>query len=297
MTSLEATLQAQIASGPPLLLDGALGTEIERRGVPCGLPLWSTHALVEAPDVVRSIHRDYVRAGARVLTACTFRTQARSLAAAGLPEPAARASELCERAVALAREAIHGATDRVLVAGSAPPLEDCYRPDLVPTDADALREHREHARNLARAGVDLIAVETMNTAREARAAAEAAAETGLPFWVSFTCGPDAELLSGEPLARAVDAVREARPLAVGVNCLPPDLVPACLPVLSACGLPFLVYANLGAPDPRGGRTHACSPEAYAEHARGWLRAGARAIGGCCGTGPEHVRALARAFGA
>ena len=297
MTSLEATFQARGPGTPPLVLDGALGTELERHGVACGLPLWSTHALLEAPEVVLQVHREYAVAGARVLTACTFRTQQRCLARAGLDRPDERARVLSAQAVALAREASGKATQRVWVAGSAPPLEDCFRPDLAPPEADGRREHGEHAGNLANAGVDLIAVESMNSAREARLAAEAAAATGLRFWVSFLCGADATLLSGVPLERAIDSVREAAPLAVGVNCLPAERVTACLPVLAGCGLPFLVYANLGAPDGRGGRTHACSPETYAEHARAWARAGARAIGGCCGTRPAHVRALARAFAA
>ena len=296
MTSLEATFHARGADAPPLLLDGALGTEIERHGVACDLPLWSTHALLEAPQVVLQVHREYAQAGAQVLTACTFRTQRRCLARAGLARPRERARALCEQAAALARTAAGEAASRVWVAGSAPPLEDCYRPDLVPLPADAFREHREHARNLAHAGVDLIAVESMNSVGEARLAAEAASQTGLPFWVSFLCGSDAALLSGERLAGAIAAVRETGPLAVGVNCLPPSSVPACLPVLADCGLPFLVYANLGAPDSQGGRTHDCSPETYAEHARAWVHAGARAIGGCCGTRPEHVRALARTVG-
>ena len=149
-------LRARLVAGPPLLLDGALGTELERRGAPSALPLWSTHALLHRPALVQAIHREYVAAGAAVLTANTFRTQRRTLARAGLTEAAAA---LTARAVALARAAAAGAdpaADAVLVAGSAPPLEDCYRPDLVPDDAALAREHAEHARNLAAAGADLV---------------------------------------------------------------------------------------------------------------------------------------------
>jgi S-methylmethionine-dependent homocysteine/selenocysteine methylase len=282
-----ASLRERFLRGGVIALDGALGTELERRGIRADLPLWSTWALLEAPKVVESVHRDYVRAGAEVITAGTFRTQRRTLARTGLPDPDRQAAVLSERAVSLARRAAREAGGPVQVAGSLPPLEDCYRPDLVPPEPEARREHREQARNLARAGVDVIAVETHNTIREAVVAARAAAETGLPFWVSFACEGEPRLLSGEPLARAIEAVRGEGPLAVGVNCLSPAAASACLPVLARSGLPFCVYANLGTEF----RSPLETPAEYLVHARGWLEAGARMLGGCCGTGPEHVRAL------
>ncbi len=281
-----------------LLLDGAMGTELERRGVRSELPLWSAHALLEAPETLSAVHRAYVEAGAHALTACTFRTQRRTLARAGLGE---RAAELTALAVDLARQATREATREaagpVLVFGSAAPLEDCWRPDLAPDEAALAAEHAEHAEHLAAAGVDALLVETQGSIREARAAVGAAAATGLPVIASFCCGPDARLLSGERLADALDAVMHFAPDAVAVNCLPPDPIAACLPVLSQAGIPFGVYANLGAPGPSpdSPREHACTAEEYASHARTWLEAGARLVGGCCGTEPAHVRALAAAI--
>jgi S-methylmethionine-dependent homocysteine/selenocysteine methylase len=287
----------RLRAGRPVVLDGALGTELERRGAPSALPLWSAHALLLRPELVRAIHGDYVAAGAEVLTANTFRTQRRTLARAGLGE---RAAALTAEAVALARAAAAGAGAgrRVLVAGSIAPLEDCYHPERVPDDAALAREHAEHAQNLAAAGADLLLVETMNTTREAVAAARAARATGLPTWVSFVCGGDARLLSGEPLALALAAVAALHPEAVLVNCLPPRDVPPCLDVLAGAGTPFGVYANLGAPDADGGflRSDDCSPAAFGAYAAGWARAGARILGGCCGTSPAHVRAVAEAVG-
>jgi S-methylmethionine-dependent homocysteine/selenocysteine methylase len=277
-----------------VLLDGATGTELERRGVGCELPLWSARALLEAPETLSAVHRAYVEAGADALTACTFRTQHRTLARAGLGQ---RAEELTIRAVELARRATRDAERPVLVLGSAPPLEDCWRPDLAPDDAALADEHGEHARHLAEAGVDAVLVETQGSVREARAAVRAAADTRLPVVASFCCGPDARLLSGEPLAEALDAVTPFAPAAVAVNCLPPERVAACLPFLEASGLPFGVYANLGAPGatPDAPREHERTPAAFAADARTWLEAGARLVGGCCGTRPAHIRALAEAL--
>ncbi len=286
-----ADFERRIAEGAVIVADGATGTEIERRGLHTGLPLWSSHALIERPEAVEEIHRDYVAAGAEILTANTFRTQARTLARAGAGD---RARELTHLAVALARRAAGGSDRMIFVAGSMPPLEDCYRPDRVPPDADLEREHREHARHLADAGADLLLIETVNTVREARAALAAAGSTGLPVWVSFVCGPEARLLSGETLDDALAAVARFSPAVVGVNCLPPRHVGACLPLLAAGAAPFGVYANLGEPDDESGftRSDECDPEDFAAHARIWRRSGARIVGGCCGTGPDHIRALA-----
>ncbi|MAE93121.1 MAG: homocysteine methyltransferase [Deltaproteobacteria bacterium] len=273
----------------PFVLDGATGTELERRGVPCALPLWSTHGLLEAPDLVRSIHSDYARAGCDGITANTFRTQRRVLDRAGLGH---RARELTGLAVRLAREAHPGG----VVFGSAPPLEDCYHPERVPGDPELDTEHAEHARHLAETGVDAILVETHNTVREAVAAATAASASGSAFLVGFACDDSARLLSGEPLADGIAAVEPLRPVAVGVNCLPPRAVAPCLRALARCGLPFFVSANLGAPDARGeGRNDELSPRAFAEQASLWLDAGAALVGGCCGTTPDHLAALVGAL--
>ena len=273
------------------MLDGATGTELERRGVACALPLWSAHALLDAPDIVRAIHRDYVAAGADALTANTFRTQPYTLARAGL---ASRAAELTALAVRLAREGAREAgAPSASVLGSAPPLEDCFAPERVPDDATLAREHAAHARNLARAGVDAVLVETMNSAREAEAALRAAREAGCPALVSFVCSANGRLLSSEPLSEAIARITPLAPLAVGVNCAPWSDLAACLPVLRASGLPFLAYGNLGAPLASGSRSYALSPSDFAEYAMAWLAAGASWVGGCCGSEPRHIAALAR----
>jgi len=287
---MAGSLSERLAGGPPLVLDGATGTELERRGVPSRLPVWSTHALLEAPHLVEAIHREYLAAGAEALTANTFRTQRRTLARAGLGE---RAPQLTALAVELARRAAAGAGRRIRVLGSAPPLEDCYRPELTPGPAALAREHAEHAEALAAAGVDAVLAETHPTVREVCAAAGAAHGAGLPVVASVQCDARARLPSGEPLEAALDALAALELVAVGVNCLPPPAVSACLPALANAGRPFGVYANLGAPGqtPDAPRVHQRTPAELAREAATWLDAGARFVGGCCGTTPEHVRAL------
>jgi len=292
-------LAARLAGrGGPLVLDGATGTELERAGLATGLPLWSTHALLEAPECLLQIHVAQLEAGAELITANTFRTQQRTLARAGLHESDARLTRL---AVELARLAsIDRRIDRRVgahrpswIAGSLPPLEDCYRPDLVPSDSELAVEHGHQADLLGEAGVDLILVETMNSVREARAAARAASRTGLPFAVSFVAWDGARLLSGEPLAEAAAEVRDLGASAVGVNCLPIANLEACRRALADLGTALLVSPNLGQPEPRTGfaRDESTDPRAFANAFDDWLAQPAVIVGGCCGTTPAHIAAL------
>ncbi len=279
----------------PILLDGATGTELEHRGVYTGLPLWSTHALLDSADAVREIHADYARAGAEVITANTFRTQHRVLRVSEATRDDPNADvRLTDLAVRLAREAIDDAGSTAFVAGSAPPLEDCYAPERVADEVALQSEHARHAGNLTAAGVDLILVETMNTIREARAAARAVHALDCPMVVSFVCWDGDCLLSGEPLAEAVSAVAEFAPIAVAVNCLPPSNVERCWATLRASGRPTGVYANLGEPESETGftRRESCGPEDFALRMAPLIETGARLIGGCCGTTPAHIAALA-----
>jgi len=283
----------QSSNQRPLLLDGATGTELNRRGVATTLPLWSTIALLEAPDVLRQVHADYVSAGAEVITANTFRVHARNLASAGLAD---RAGALARQAVEIAREAANG---KAFVAGSQPPLEDCYEPELVPDDEALAREHGQSAEHLAAAGVDVILVETHNTIREAVAAARAAIATELPAMVSFICGSDGRLLSGEAVAEAASAVLPLSPDALLINCTPtPTLLRPLEPLVHAVreagvAVPVGAFGNIGYTDPVHGwiNTDAQDAERYAEYAREWLAAGARILGGCCGTTPAHIARL------
>ncbi len=291
-------LKSRLNRGEMIVLDGALGTELERRGVSVPLPLWSAQALLDAPDTVRAIHEDYVRAGADILTANTFRVTPRALAKTGR---AGEAERILKSAVALAREAAESARGarEVLVAGAMAPLEDCYRPDLAPDSKSAEREHAEQAVRLARLGVDLILIETMNSTAEAKAALRGAKPAGIPVLVSFICKNGKELWNGEPLADAVLAVEPFKPDAILVNCVGADSIGECLGEMArVTRLPLGCYPNAGEPDMARGTWRfddAWTPERFAEAASGWVARGAQIVGGCCGTGPDHIRALRAAL--
>jgi len=275
-----------------LMLDGAMGTELHRRGVDTGLPLWSAAAVVTHPQVVRRIHLEYIESGADIITTDTFRTTSRSFRRAGLSD---RSEELTARAVALAIEACAARRDRdVLIAGCMAPLEDCYRPDLVPCEEELAREHAELAGRLVRYGVDFLLLETMGTLREARAACGAAAETGKEVVVSFLARADGTLYSGEPLQDAVEAVRAQGALAISLNCLSPRLLETPFRLLrELTDLPLGIYGNVGRPGQEESKEFVSevSAEEYAAFAAEWVAAGASIVGGCCGTTPAMMRAV------
>jgi S-methylmethionine-dependent homocysteine/selenocysteine methylase len=296
MRGTSAELRAELARRP-LVLDGATGTELQRRGAPTALPLWSAAALNTDPDLVRAVHRDYVAAGADLLVANTFRTNPRTLRRAGQAENGPTLNRL---AVSLARQAADtAAPDRTIwVAASVAPVEDCYRPELAPPEVELRAEHATMVEWLRAAGPDLLWIETIGTVREARAAAGAAAEAGMPFVVCFALREDGRLLGGESLEDAVLAVTPLGPLALGLNCMPPAGIAAALPQLrSATRLPLAAYAHIGNPEPTAGWSFSEAVEAreYEAWVRAWRSLGAGIIGGCCGTTPDHIRAVAAAL--
>ena len=286
---------------PLLLLDGATGTELARRGFDTHGDAWSAPAIWKEPALLAAIHEEHARAGADVITANTFRTQRRTLARIG---EGRRAREWTTEAVRIALEAARRVTDErpdhrpVRVAGSVAPLEDSFSPDVAPDETTALAEHREHVGNLVDAGVDLLLVETMTTIGESRAATLAAAETALETWSSIsTDASGLRVLSGEPLEAWSEALAPLGPDAVLVNCIGPDVaVPAVRSIVRLAreldALPG-AYANLGSAEPiaTGGFDISMTPEQFAEATKPLLDAGARIVGGCCGTTPGHIRAL------
>ena len=275
------------------ILDGATGTELARRGVDTRGPLFSAKALLDEAGRVqlRAIHREYLAAGAEVITAATFRTTPRAVLRAGYEGGWA---QLLELAVAEARAACAEA-GKGLVAGSMAPLEDCYRPDLRPSPLQAHREHALQATVLREAGCDLLLVETVAAADEGLAALEAALSTGLPTWVSAQVAPGGTLPDGSELSAFFRAAAMAGAQALLVNCTPPDGIDLAMDALARCGLPFGAYAHFGETDPACGWTEgpSLSPVEYAERASRWAARGALLLGGCCGTTPAHIAQLAR----
>lgn len=288
-------LRAQ-RGGRPLVLDGGLATEVERRGTSIDGVLWSARALIEAPEVVREVHADYLRAGADVVSTATYQAAASRLVAAGVD-----AAALLSRGVQLAREAREQLErPHALVAASMGPygahLADGseYRGDYGVRDEVIREHHLRQAELLWRAGPDLLAFETIPSRREGELIAEVLAELGHPpAWISFSVRDATHLSAGDDLAATLAALAPAVG-AVGLNCAAPELLAAA--PLGGSG-ERLVYANSGELWSAEARvwSGARTTRAYASWAEVWRAAGATVLGGCCRTTPDDIAALARAL--
>lgn len=280
-----------------ILLDGGTGTELQRRGVYTGLPLWSAQALLTSPKTVKAVHRDYILAGAQIIKTNTFRTNERTLNKAGI---FGKDQELTSLAVNLAKQAIaeSGVEREVFIGGSQTTLEDCYIPAAVPDARTAFKEHQRWSETLKQAGVDFIFLETFNTIGEAKLALIAALKTGLPAMVSFTVNAKAELLSGESLSSVVKEISLLKPLAILINCAPPAFITKSLPILARhASLPIGAYGNgLGQPHQEQGWIFDQTGQAtdiYCQHVSSWLNNGAQLVGGCCGTNPGYIQEISK----
>ncbi len=269
------------------IIDGPVGTELLRRGVPTPLPLWSASAIEDAPEVLAAIHADYAAAGATVHTTNTFRTSPWALRKMGRGADARR---LTLGAARIARDAV---PVEHRIAGCLAPLEDCYSPGLSPAARVARPALGSAADLLAEAGVDLILCETFPHPGEALLALEAARATGLPVWVSLTPGPGGDLLDDDAIVRAAVAAVEGGAEAVLVNCGRPHRLRTAIAAVAAEGICTGGYGNVGEPDDQQGwRSEGDSaPEPYAVDVADWIAAGASIVGGCCGTTPAHIAAL------
>jgi S-methylmethionine-dependent homocysteine/selenocysteine methylase len=294
---MERSWQQALEADRIVLIDGATGTELQRRGVPMDAIAWSGAAVLTHPDVVRQIHEDYIRAGARVIITNTFGSTRQMLEPAGFGD---RVEAVHRRAVELARQARDNAGEEgVAVAGSISTEPPGFERDaFLPPDKE-LAAYREAAGLLAAAGVDLIALEMIVETTHASRAIQAALETGLPVWLGVGCRKTREgrIVSfdhaGLDLATVLDAVIPMGPSVVNIMHSEIGAVPEAIELLrQRWSGPFGVYPESGYfTKPHWNFVDVIPPADLVTEALGWVAAGARLLGGCCGTNPDHIRAL------
>ena len=294
----DAALLSTLANRP-LVIDGGLGTLLADRGADVSAPLWSAQTLLDEPDAVHAVHRDYFAAGADVAVTASYQVSDSGFAAAG--REARETGRMLARSVELAARARDEA-GRGWVAASVGPygasLADGseYRGDD-DLDVAALRAwHHDRVRILADSGADLLAVETIPSLRELEALVLELEGAGIRAWISVT--PDGERLrTGEPLADAFGlAAASDRVIAVGVNCCPPEQVLGAVRIArSVTEKPVVAYPNSGETWDAAARTWHGTSGFDADLVRTWHAAGASLIGGCCRTGPADISAIAAAL--
>ncbi len=292
-----------------LLLDGGLATELEARGCDLNDPLWSARVLMEDPDLIQQVHGDYLRAGADCIVSASYQATMQRFQERGLG--AAEARRLLERSVELAVEARDAFWSepgnrvgrlRPLVAASVGPY-GAYLADgseytgHYGLSAAALRAfHQDRWEILAGSDADILACETIPSREEGQVLLALLRETLDAFaWFSFTCRDGERLSDGTPLAEMLAELEdEARIIAVGINCTSPVLVPDL--IAAAVGVtakPVVAYPNSGETYDAAARRwlgETSAPD-FGRSGEQWHASGARLIGGCCRTGPRHIRAI------
>ncbi|HCY85699.1 MAG TPA: homocysteine S-methyltransferase [Desulfobacteraceae bacterium] len=296
-----------------LVVDGAMGTQLEQRGCDLNDPIWSARLLAESPETVAAVHTDYLKAGADCLITASYQATFEGFSARGVSETAA--AGLIRSAVTLARDCVDtfwadpaNRKDRMkpLVAASVGPygayLADGseFRGDYNLSESELAAFHRKRLATLIQAGPDLLACETIPCFSEARALA-ALLEEFVPVeaWVSFSARDGRHISNGEPV-RDCAAWLDDKPsvAAVGINCTDPQYIPSLIREIRwGTDKPVIVYPNRGGVWDAAAKTWLMDHglPTFDEMAARWFDAGARLIGGCCQTGPADIRALAKAL--
>lgn len=282
----------RLTNGPVLVADGAMGTMLQAAGLPPGTPgeVW----VMEQPEAVARVHQAYIEAGAELILSCSFGGTRARLGHVGLAE---RVAEVNRRAVEVARQAAAG---RAFVAGDIGPLGELLAPLGKRTYEEAVELFAEQAAALAEAGVDVLYIETMSSLEEVRAAVEGArrAAPDLPLTVTLSFDTKGRTHMGVRPEQAARTLSELGVTALGANCgatLEMTEEAARKMQETAPHLPLIVKPNAGIPKMEGGRiVYDATPEMMAGYARRFVEMGARIVGGCCGSTPAHIEAIARA---
>ena len=289
-----------------LILDGAMATELESKGLDLNDALWSAKVLAEQPDVIEQVHYEYFQAGADCAMTASYQATIDGFLKKGYS--LAQAEKFITDSVAIAvkaRDRFWQDTDNrngrpypLIVAAVGPYgayLADGseYRGDYVISEQELMDFHRRRMQLLLEAGADILACETVPCLFEAQAMAKAVGEfEGALCWISFSCNSEATICDGTSIAvcaAAMDVFPQVA--AIGINCTPPHLLPSLIrAVRTASHKPIAVYPNSGEiSDPVTKTWRGTSEEGgFALAAQAWYQAGARLIGGCCRTTPADI---------
>ena len=289
-TMTKAEFARLIKEKGPIILDGATGTNLMEAGMPIGVcpEQW----VMEHPEVLLKMQREYVEAGSHIVYAPTFTGNRIKLEEYGLQD---RLVEINSTLVKLSKQAVEG---KALVAGDMTMTGQQLFPMGELMFEELVEVYKEQAGVLAEAGVDLFVVETMMSLQECRAAVLAIREVcDLPIMVTLTYNEDGRTLFGTPPETAVVVLQSLGVDAIGVNCStgPMEMVPLVETMAEYSTVPLIAKPNAGLPELEGKKTvYRMTPEEFAEAGVALVKAGAAIVGGCCGTTKEHIRALADA---
>lgn len=278
-----------------MILDSAMGTRLEEMGHKLTAPLWSATILQSHPDDIVQIHRENIEAGAHVITTNTFRTTPYALHQAGLSgvDAHTRARALTLLAIRLAWKTVQESGVDVKIAAAIAPLADSWRPQDFPGNIISRPWHDAQLDNLSHHSTDILLLETMNSAREAKGLTELALRYEKPVWVSFALDEKGAILNGDDLVATAKYLEKKGIAAVGINCSNLEASNTAIKALrDAVDIPLLAYPNIElGRDKNLKSTGKVTPEAFVEWAREVKDLGVEFIGACCGSDHTHIKAL------
>ena len=277
----------------PLILDGAMGTELLRMGVELPLPLWSAVANETCSDMVYEIHREYVNAGANVLTTNSFRTTPYAYKKAGFSRRDAllRSEKNLKNAVSIAKKALSGTQ---LIAGGIAPIEDCYSPEIYPGDTQLKKSMESVIKWFHETEVDIILFETMGNSREISRILFFIENCDLPIWLSLILEDKNHLLDGTALHDVLETLSTSKVEILLLNCNTIQLtLKAIHTIKKYWNRSWGVYPNLGIKNPEidGKIEQIISNETWRCQVKEFLFEKPSVIGACCGSTPEHIRII------
>ncbi|WP_336955573.1 homocysteine S-methyltransferase family protein [Acinetobacter johnsonii] len=288
------------------ILDGGFGRELARRGAPFRQPEWSALALTEAPDIVKEVHLDFIRAGAEVVTTNNYAVVPFHI---GQERFDNEVKDLVNIAVMQAKQAVKESGQKVLIAGCLPPLFGSYRADLF-QENEAEKLAKPIVESLA-PHVDFWLAETQSCLKEVETIHALLPNDHRDFWVSFTLQDELKLeqpllRSGENIQQAAEMIIRLGAKAVLFNCCQPEVILKAIITIKSLlpdGIEIGAYANAFPPQNNEATANDgldevrtdLNPALYLKFAQEWKDAGATLIGGCCGIGPEHISELSKFF--
>ena len=270
----------------PLVLDGAMGALLQAKGLEIDEHLWASILNITAPEEVKSLHRAYAEAGAEIITTNTFRTNPAAVKQSGLN---INVKDFVKNSVRLAKEVAD--EFNIFVAGSNSPAEDCYQKEVTLTEDEIISNHSEHIELLWESGVDFILNETQGHLFEIEFVSDFCNKNNIPFVTSLFFTPDLKLLSSEPLEEGIEAVLSRNPIAVSFNCILPKTFKKFFTDFNF-NFDWGLYFNCGGDDYDTGKiTSTISPDDYINEIKTLANEHTVFIGSCCGSTPEHTRAI------
>ncbi|MCH7774023.1 MAG: homocysteine S-methyltransferase family protein [Bacteroidetes bacterium] len=271
----------------PLILDGAMGSLLQQKGFESGGASWMTEINEKNPEKIIEIHKEYIVAGADIITTNTFRTNPAAFDAA----EAKNISKYVENAVKLAKESVRNSS--VIIAGSNPPAEDCYQSERLINNKILKLNHHNHIDLLINNGVDFILNETFSHLDEIMLVCDYCWSENIPYIISLYLNDELRLLSGETLKDTLNFIRARNPLAIGINCISSENFEKAFKNMDI-NYNWGFYLNCGFNEHHVNEIKCrVSPKTYGEIVKKYLEYQPSFIGACCGSSPKHIKTIKR----